>query len=1000
MKHFVKRSCRVLAASLALVQLSSATAGAAFSSGFSYSYPVGAGLTYTRTEGKNSAGPQRANILTYQPNTGVSPIMVYADEQLYGSRATIARAGQYLEQQGKRVIGGTNADFFVLSSGIPIGLVIDEGELISSDAWQYAVGFQADGTAVIGRPTMGMRIAGASGTVTISYYNKTRTTAGAYLLDRHYDTSTHFSAHGSYIVLERLDDAPVTVNGTVRLRVVDKGTGDRPLSIGEKQMVLTKSDGANVPSWVDFPIGEQVTLSVTANDPRWAQVAYAVGGKLLIDGGTITTTGIDSATSHRARSAIGCKADGTVVLYEIDGGQSAHSAGLTAAELGQELLSLGCVQALCLDGGGSSAMVLREPGTDTAALISRPSDGAQRACANYILLLNEVAADGVTVGAQLTPQHRYLLPGASTTFSVRGFDASYGAAADPTDLDFAVADARGTVDGQTFTAGQTLGTATVVGSNGTVTGEMAVCVTGDVQSIALQSGGKALTALSVEPAQRIDIDSIAYHLGQPMASADRLFDWSVAGDVGTVDANGVFTAGAHMASGSLTCAYGGVARTIAVNVGMGDPQDATTVFDGDSGLGGCTASDGVTLSRVTDHALVARGTGSLCAAYPGAALAQGAIELPATDVAPHAHLTLWARGTGTQAALTAVFADAEGDELTAPLSAATTTTWQQLTAAIPAEAVRLTALRFAPTGAGAAQAALYLDQLVVSADHPVTNTDVPVVRLDRTAITVEAGASASLTGTATMERGQYPVRADHITVKVDGKPVPRAATMNGATLTVTTGALSAGTHSVTIDVTDDAGGRARATATVTAGQASNVFADTAAHWSRGYAALLHANGIMKGVRDGDRLLFYPDRDLTRQEFAVTMARLLGLDTTHTGATGFADDAAIANWARGAVYAVAQAGIMQGAVRSDGTRTFSPTAALTRAEVMTVIGRCLPRGFAAAALDYTDAADVPAWAREQVKTCVAAGIISGYRDHSLRPLGKITRGEISKVLALM
>lgn len=60
--------------------------------------------------------------------------MVYADEQLYGSKATITNAVKYLQNQGKTVLGGTNADFFVMSTGIPIGLVIDSGELISSDA--------------------------------------------------------------------------------------------------------------------------------------------------------------------------------------------------------------------------------------------------------------------------------------------------------------------------------------------------------------------------------------------------------------------------------------------------------------------------------------------------------------------------------------------------------------------------------------------------------------------------------------------------------------------------------------------------------------------------------------------------------------------------------------------------------------------------------------------------------------------------------------------------
>ena len=998
MKHFVKLPIRLLATSLAVVQLFSAAAGAAFTNSFSYSYPVGEGLQYTRSEGKNTAGLQKANILTYTPNTGVSPIMVYADEQLYGSQATITNAVKYLESQGKTVIGGTNADFFVMSSGIPIGLVIDEGELISSDAWQYAVGFKADGTAVMGRPTMNMSISGSSGTVSISYFNKTRTTAGAYLLDRNYDDSTHFSANGTYIILERVDDTPVTVNHSVKLKVVDKGTGNSSFAIADNQMVLTKSDGANVPSWVDFSVGEEVTLWVGASDSNWAEVEYAVGGKLLIDNSTVTTSGIDAASSRRARSAIGVKADGTVVLYEIDGDQSSHSVGLTAQELGNELLGLGCVRAICLDGGGSSAMALRQPGESTTSLITKPSDGSQRSCANYIFFVSNIPADGVTAHAVLTPSYRYVMPGASTWFSVKGADASYGPADAPTDLTYTVSGDMGTVSNQTFTAGMTTGSATITGSNGVVEGSMMVCVTGDIQSITLQNDGKDISSISLKPGQSINVDGIAYHLGQKMGSVDTSFTWTVSDGIGTVDENGVFTAGSSMASGTLTCSYGNTSKSIPVNVGMGDPQDAETVADFESSQP-CTATDGVTLSTVTDYTQVARGTASLKAAYDGSKVMTATISVPQTNVSDMSYLTLWARGENTQSTLTAVFTDAEGNELTAPLSATTTSNWKQLTASIPDGAQVLTGIRMERSGSGTANSALSLDQIVVSADHDLTNTDAPSVSLNSTSVTVDAGASATLTGKATMENGKYPARASNIVVKVDGKVVSGAASMNGSSLSVTTGALSEGTHCVTIDVSDDAGNRARVSATITAGSAKNVFADTADHWARGYASLLNQNGIMKGETGSDgKTYFNPDRNLTRKEFAVTMARLLGLDTSYSGETEFADDADIPSWARGAVYAVSQAGIMQGS-NNGGELYFSPDADMTRAEVMTVIGRCLPRGYAAATLTYSDASSVPSWALDQVKTCVSAGIIGGYKDNTLQPLGKITRGEIAKILAL-
>mgnify|MGYP000060826490 CR=1 FL=1 len=67
-----------------------------------------------------------------------------------------------------------------------------------------------------------------------------------------------------------------------------------------------------MPSWVDFEVGEEVTLSIASNDSSWSDVQYAVGGKLLMDNSTITTDGIDAGSTRRARSAVGVKADGTV----------------------------------------------------------------------------------------------------------------------------------------------------------------------------------------------------------------------------------------------------------------------------------------------------------------------------------------------------------------------------------------------------------------------------------------------------------------------------------------------------------------------------------------------------------------------------------------------------------------------------------------------------------------------------------------------------------------
>ena len=63
---------------------------------------------------------------------------------------------------------------------------------------------------------------------------------------------------------------------------------------------------------------------------------------------------------------------------------------------------------------------------------------------------------------------------------------------------------------------------------------------------------------------------------------------------------------------------------------------------------------------------MARGTGSLKAMWNGTGTDGFTISVPAADASSMKHLTLWAHSRNTAGTLTAVFADAEGNELTAP----------------------------------------------------------------------------------------------------------------------------------------------------------------------------------------------------------------------------------------------------------------------------------------------------------------------------------------------
>ena len=87
------------------------------------------------------------NLITYTPNESVTPVVTYGS--VLTACNTISSAAKTLESQGYRVVAGMNGDFYNFGTGLPIGLVMTEGQIRSSDGGYYAIGFRADGTAVL-----------------------------------------------------------------------------------------------------------------------------------------------------------------------------------------------------------------------------------------------------------------------------------------------------------------------------------------------------------------------------------------------------------------------------------------------------------------------------------------------------------------------------------------------------------------------------------------------------------------------------------------------------------------------------------------------------------------------------------------------------------------------------------------------------------------------------------------------------------------------------------
>ncbi len=106
----------------------------------------------------------------------------------------------------------------------------------------------------------------------------------------------------------------------------------------------------------------------------------AIGGVgVLINKGKVVNTWKQemmnvSADSNQPRTAIGATADNKLIFFVCEGREMTEGVnGLTTGDVAEVLKSLGCTEALNLDGGGSSCMLIN--GKETI----KPSDGSQRA---------------------------------------------------------------------------------------------------------------------------------------------------------------------------------------------------------------------------------------------------------------------------------------------------------------------------------------------------------------------------------------------------------------------------------------------------------------------------------------------------------------------------------------------------------------------------------------------------------------------------------------------
>ena len=173
-----------------------------------------------------------------------------------------------------------------------------------------------------------------------------------------------------------LTDTEVTEAVIIKNRVTRLFDNAGDHAIPRNGMVISVQGKSREWARTHLKVGTQVAISIKSkNEPPLPFPPDFVlgGGPQLV----ATSRKVFSAESARysnslyqqrhPRTAIGWRLDGKIVLVVVDGRQKS-SVGMTMDELAGLMLELGCAQAMNLDGGGSTTMVIKN------RIVNNPSD--------------------------------------------------------------------------------------------------------------------------------------------------------------------------------------------------------------------------------------------------------------------------------------------------------------------------------------------------------------------------------------------------------------------------------------------------------------------------------------------------------------------------------------------------------------------------------------------------------------------------------------------------
>lgn len=362
----------------------------------------------------------RVEVLELDLNNPYLDLKVVAGDGKYTQRATVSSMAKRTDAEAL-----VNADFFnTLLQGAPDNASIIEGRLVSSPSVytdRHTLSITQDNKAVIdttyfeGKVTAKNNVSYPIDGLNRSYYWYDGT--GEYSHENKIQVYNDFWASASR---GEKKNSEVLVNANGIVEAISEGKNfDYPVPEGKQ---ILQVDGQAL-TFIknNVKVGDKINVDYKIT-PNYNYKFMVGGHALLVDNGKAVkyTKDINVLGGRRARTAVGISADGKKIFLAAAEGRTSRSAGLTLGELSDFMISIGANKAMNLDGGGSTAMVLKELGNaDRTRIINPEKNAAERKVVSGIGIYNTAPVTGVAKGVKFTGPNSIMM-GESAIYKATG----------------------------------------------------------------------------------------------------------------------------------------------------------------------------------------------------------------------------------------------------------------------------------------------------------------------------------------------------------------------------------------------------------------------------------------------------------------------------------------------------------------------------------------------------------------------------------------------------